>query len=372
MVICGKIKVDNKTKNLTKRLLPHDIAVINHPDLDELAALSLVKARVRAVINCQPSISGRYPNSGPLILLENNIPLIDGTDAKIMNLAEGQLVEIRGESVYCGQLFVAKGVRQTKDSILAAMEKSKTNLSRSLESFVDNTLFYANHERDIILGDLQIPQLATSFRDKHILMVVRGKSYCEDFKAVKSYIQEMRPVLIGVDGGADILLDYGYRPDLIIGDMDSISDAALLCGAEIIVHAYTDGFAPGQERTQNLGLQTKSFSVPGTSEDAAMLLAYHGGAELIVAVGTHSNMIDFLEKGRKGMASTLLTRLKVGSILVDAKGVSKLYGQPHGLKPVLQLALSAAFPLLIIVTASSLLSQIGRLLLLKVRVLFRI
>ena len=372
MVISGKIKVDCKTKNLVKRIQPNEIAVINHLDLDELAALSLVKAKAKAVINCQPSISGRYPNSGPLKLLENSIPLIDNVGSKIMNLTEEQFVKIRGDRIYSGQLLIAKGVRQTKESILAAMDKSKTNLRQSLESFVDNTLFYANFERSIILDDLQIPRLDTSFVGRHVLIVVRGKSYCEDLKAIKSYIQEMRPVLIGVDGGADILSEYGYIPDLIIGDMDSISDGVLMCGAEIIVHAYTDGFAPGQERTQRLGLHTKIFSVPGTSEDAAMLLAYHGGAELIVAVGTHSNMIDFLEKGRKGMASTLLTRLKVGSILVDAKGVSKLYGQSHGLKPVFQVVLSAVFPLLIIVTASSLLSQIGRLLILKFRVLLRI
>ncbi len=372
MVITGRVRIDYKTKNLAKRIQPHEIAVINHLDLDELAALSLVRARVKAVINCQPSISGKYPNLGPLTLLENDIPLLDSVNSSVMTLTEGQLIEIRGEGVYCGELLYAKGVRQTKEAVLAAMDSSKTNMQQSLESFLDNTLFYAHHERDIILGDLKIPQLDTSFAGKQALIVVRGKSYCEDLKAVKSYISEMRPVLIGVDGGADILVEYGYKPDLIIGDMDSISDDALSCGAEILVHAYTDGAAPGLERTRKLELEAKIFSVPGTSEDAAMLLAYHAGAELIVAVGTHSNMIDFLEKGRKGMASTLLTRLKVGSILVDAKGVSKLYGKPLGLRPVFQLVMAAVFPLVIIITASSLLSQLGRLLILKFRLLLRI
>jgi uncharacterized membrane-anchored protein len=107
--------------------------------------------------------------------------------------------------------------------------------------------------------------------------------------------------------------------------MDSVSDATLTCGAEIVVHAYRDGRAPGLERVQQLGLDAVVFPATGTSEDVAMLLADDKGASLIVAVGTHATLVEFLDKGRSGMASTFLTRLRIGGKLVDAKGVSRLY-----------------------------------------------
>jgi len=326
MTIKGRARADCQTKSLVKRLRPREIAIIDHRDLDELAASALVGAQVRAVINCKPSISGRYPNTGPLALLEQGIPLFDSLERGLLSLPDGKVIEIRGNEVFDSErkVIIARGIRQTKKSIHAVMETGKKNLRQSLESFLDNTLFYANRERKLILDDLRMPATRTCLRGRHVLLVVRGKGYCEDLKAIGSYMREMKPVLVGVDGGADILLACGCRPDLIIGDMDSVSDAALLCGAELLVHAYPDGYAPGMRRLRSLRLGAGILPLPGTSEDAAMLLAYHAGAELIVAVGAHSNMIDFLDKGREGMGSTFLTRLKVGSILIDARGLSKL------------------------------------------------
>lgn len=365
MVISGRIRVDRRTKNMIKRILPHEIAVIDHEDLDEVAAKALVKARIKAVINARVSITGKYPNPGPFILLKNNILLLDNAGQAVLDLKDGQVVEIRDNCVYVQKKPFAQGTLQTLESVNKQLESGRANLQESLEKFVDNTLYYAQQERARILGDLNIPQLKTSLLGKQALIVVRGRNYIEDLATVKSYIRDLKPVLIGVDGGADALIENGYKPDLIFGDMDSVSDQVLACGAEIVVHAYTDGQAPGMERVEKLGLQAKVFAVGGTSEDAAMLLAYHGGIELIVAVGTHSNIIDFLEKGRNGMASTLLTRIKVGSILVDAKGVSKLYNGPLRITAVFQVIFAALFPFFMILSVSTIFSQLGRLLLLK-------
>lgn len=372
MLLAGVVKVDKKTKNLVKRIKPHEIAVIDHADLDEVAALSLVRARVKAVINAQSSITGKYPNTGPLIIIQHHIPLIDEVGPQVLSLKDRQKIVIKDDKIYCDNKLLATGVRETKESVIKAMELSKANMYLNVEKFVNNTLFYAEIERDLILGNLEIPDLKVKFDGRHTLIVIRGKSYQEDLRAVHSYIGEVKPVLIGVDGGADALIECGYRPDIILGDMDSISDEALTCGTEILVHAYPNGHAPGLERIKRLGLESKVFPAPGTSEDAAMLLAYHGNTELIVAVGTHTNVIDFLEKGRKGMASTLLTRIKVGSILIDAKGVSKLYGRSMGISPILQVVIAAFFPFLMLVSASTLLSQLGRLVLLKFKVLLNI
>ncbi|MGM0502636.1 MAG: putative cytokinetic ring protein SteA, partial [Bacillota bacterium] len=247
------------------------------------------------------------------------------------------------------------------------LKLAQQNLAVELDKFIDNTLNYAKQEKDLILG-LNSPLITTEIDNKEVLIVVRGNDYLQDLKIVAFYIEQVKPILIGVDGGADALLEYGFKPDIIIGDMDSVSDYALKQGAEIIVHAYPDGYAPGINRVEKLGLTAKKFPAPGMSEDIAMLLAYENGAELIVAVGTHTNVIDFLEKGRAGMASTFLARLKIGTKLVDAKGVSKLYQHNNiGLLSFLELLIAALVPVLIIILISPTLKQLVSLLMIKLK-----
>ena len=359
--IAGVIRVDPRTKRLAKRIRPGEIAVIDHRDLDEVSAESLVRARVRAVVNASPSISGRYPNLGPAVLAEAGVLLFDSlTPGLLTRVAEGEWVEILGSALYRNGEPVAELERLTADRIRDRMAVARAHLSEELERFVENTLEYAKREKGLILGEVPLPDIKTPLRGRHVLVVVRGSDYKEDLAAVRGYIEEVRPVLIGVDGGADALLEEGFRPDLIVGDMDSVSDEALRSGAEIVVHAYADGRAPGLERTERLQVPATTFPVPGTSEDAAMLLAHGKGAALIVAVGTHSNMIDFLEKGRSGMASTFLVRLKVGSILVDAKGVNKLYRGRVRLRYLVQIALAALIPVIVVIGLSEPFQRLGR------------
>ncbi|MBO8137787.1 MAG: hypothetical protein H0Z40_06595 [Desulfotomaculum sp.] len=373
MPIKGTVKIDNKTKNLVKRLNPGDIAVINHRELDKVAAQSLIDKKVKAVINVAPSLSKDYPNLGPLTLLEAGIPLIDDAGEELLlKLQEGDKVEIIGGEIYLEDDVIGRGMLLNKDYVLAEMEKSRQNVNITLSKFVQNTLDYARNEIDLICQKLKIPKVNTVFENRHTLIVVRGHNYKEDLIAIKSYIDEVRPVLIGVDGGADALVEFGYTPDIIIGDMDSISDKTLKCGAELIVHGYPDGRAPGLKRVEKLGLKAEVFAARGTSEDIAMLLAYEKGTELIVAVGTHSNMLDFLEKGRKGMASTFLVRLKVGSILVDAKGVSKLYKSPMKAKYLAQLVLAALVPLTVVMVIAPPTRELLRLLFIQFRILLGI
>lgn len=373
MVLKGIAKVDKRTKNLVKRLRSHEIAVIDHADLDELAAESLIGCHPRAVINASPSITGRYPNAGPLSLLKAGVPLLDAAGPAVMQeIHDGDEVVISGEEIFCGGRLIARGAWLSELVVRAKMEATKQNLKEELAKFVENTLDYARKEQGLILGDYPVPRLRTKIYHRHALVVVRGQGYYEDIITIKSYIDEIKPVLIGVDGGADALLELGYRPDLIVGDMDSVSDEALRSGAEIVVHAYPDGSAPGLARIEKLGLQPVLFPAPGTSEDIALLLAYEKGAELIVAVGTHSNMIDFLEKGRSGMASTFLVRLKVGSILVDAKGVNKLYRQRLLPRHLAQIFLAAMLPLFVVVMVSPATRGFLKLLIMQVKLLLRI
>lgn len=373
MQIKGIARADKRTKRLVKRLQPGEIAVINHRDLDKVAAQSLIKARVRAVVNLAPSMSTEYPNLGPITLLNASIPLMDNVDTNLMEiLSEGQKLVINGGYIYIDDELVASGRVLDKQTVLDKMEESNLKVNDTLHKFVQNTLDYAHDEIDLICSDLSIPDTNTVFDNRHTLIVVRGHNYREDLAAIKSYINEVKPVLVGVDGGADALLEFGYRPDIIIGDMDSISDETLTCGAEIIVHGYLDGRAPGLERVKGLGLDAKIFAARGTSEDIAMLLAYEKNTDLIVAVGTHSNMLEFLEKGRKGMASTFLVRLKVGTILVDAKGVNKLYKNSIKVKHLAQVILAALVPLAVVMVIAPPTRELLRLLYIQFRIILGI
>ena len=323
--IVGPVRVDPRTKSLTKRLRPGDIAVVDHLDLDRVSAEALVACRPAAVLNAARSTSGRYPNLGPGILVEAGIPLVDDLGPDVMSLTEGRVLRVVAGAVLDGDELVAEGVAQTPETVAAAMEEARAGLSVQLESFAANTMDYLRRERELLLDGVGVPDIDTRIDGRQVLIVVRGYHYKEDLVTLRSYIREYRPVLIGVDGGADAILEAGWRPDLIVGDMDSVSDRALRCGAEIVVHAYRDGRAPGLARVEQLGVPHVVFPATGTSEDVAMLLADDKGAELIVAVGTHATLVEFLDKGRAGMASTFLTRLRVGGKLIDAKGVSRLY-----------------------------------------------
>lgn len=321
-------RVDRRTKNLTKRLQPDEIAVIHHQDIDKVSAEALVACKPAAVLNAAASTSGRYPNLGPDILVSAGVPLIDNLGDEVMTaVSEGDTIRVLGGAVFVGDEEVASGTLQDKASVAAAMEAARAGLAVQLEAFAANTMEYLRKERELLLDGVGVPDVRTVLEGRQVLIVVRGYHYKEDLATLRPYIREYRPVLIGVDGGADAILEAGYTPDMIVGDMDSVSDHALTCGAEVVVHAYRDGRAPGQERVRNLGVDPVVFPATGTSEDVAMLLADDKGASLIVAVGTHATLVEFLDKGRSGMASTFLTRLRVGGKLVDAKGVSRLYRQ---------------------------------------------
>ncbi len=328
--LTGVARVDRRTKRLVTRLEPGEVAVIDHADLDRVAAETLVDREPVAIVNVAPSITGRYPNLGPLLICQAGIPLIDDVGEGVLEaVRDGDPVAVDGTDVIVGGAVVASGTRQSVETLGAAIDEARKHMGPELERFAANTVEYVHQEIAILTDDLVLPDIDVDFRGRQALIVVRGIDYKEDLSLLRrsGYLRDLRPVLVGVDGGADALREIGVVPDVIIGDFDSVSEETLRCGAQLIVHGYLDGRAPGSERLDRLGLPYTVFSAPGTSEDVAMLLAYQGGAELLVAVGTHSSMIEFLDKGRKGMASTFLVRMKVGSVLVDAKGVSRLYRQ---------------------------------------------
>ena len=359
--IVGVARVDPKTKVLVRRLEPGDIAVIDHPDLDRVSADELIACRVAAVVNAAKSITGRYPNLGPGLLLDAGIPLIDDVGREVLSrVTEGMTVRLDKDILYSdGDQVIAKGVQLTESAVTRATRDANAGVATQIDSFAANTLEFLRRERDLLTSGIDPPKLATSMKDRHVLVVVRGYRYREDLRTLRPYIREYRPVMLAVDGGADALLDAGYRPHLIIGDMDSISDEALQVGAELVVHAYPDGHAPGMARLKDLGLDAVKLPAPGTSEDVALLVADACGASLIAVVGTHWTLEEFLDKGRPGMASTFLTHLRIGSKLVNARGVHQLYQSRISGWALVALVFAAAVTIVVAIAFSPVGSFVG-------------
>ncbi|RKD27867.1 Uncharacterized membrane-anchored protein [Caminicella sporogenes DSM 14501] len=373
MFIQSIAKKDVKTKKLIKRLKPNDIAVIKHRDIDEVAALSLVEKRPKLVINAEKSISGKYPNKGPSILIKAGINIMELDNQNIFEkIKENSYITVINDKIYENNKYIGSGVILTEEIINKRIAQAKRNIEVELDKFIENTLEYAKKEKNLIIGNLKVPEIDVNLKNKHVLIVVRGRDYKKDLRAIQHYIREVKPILIGVDGGGDALLEFGYKPDILIGDMDSVSDECLKISKEIIVHAYSNGNSPGLNRIKKLGLECKIFPSPGTSEDIALLLAYEKEADFIVAVGTHTDMIDFLEKGRKGMASTFLVRLKVGSKLIDAKGVNKLYREKFKLTYFFSILFSSLVPILTVFIFSPFSHQILKLLEIRLKLILKL
>jgi uncharacterized membrane-anchored protein len=349
----GPARLGRRTKDLVKRLRPDDVAIIDHTDLDRVSAAELVESGVRVVVNVAESATGRFPNPGPLELVRGGVALIDAPGSGLFDaLSDGELVTIRGASVYRNGDCVASGRALGHVELARMLAEQRGRVTEALESFAENTMRYLREEGRVLTDGVSFPALRTRFRDRHAVVVARGPGHKHDLRIVRPYIRDFKPVLVGVDGGADALLEAGFKPEIIVGDMDSVSDAALRSGAEVLVHAYRDGVAPGEARLNELGVPYFRVSATGISEDVALQLAQEKGAELIVAVGTHFNLVEFLERNRDGMSSTFVTRLKVGEILVDAKGVSRLVSRRVGLWPFVVFLSAGAAGIVVAIAAS--------------------
>jgi len=369
----GTARLGKRTKVLVKHLGSSDIAIIDHEDLDRIAAEDLVATGVPAVINVARFSTGRYPNAGPLTLAQAGVRVIEAPGARLFDeLRDGESIAITGGEIRCNGTVLAKGRILSTAELVEQLAEQRRRIDAALADFAENTVAHLREEGALLAGGIEVPRTRTKFRDRHVLIVVRGSTYRKDLRALAAYIRGVRPLLVGVDGGADALLEAGWKPDVVLGDMDSASDEALRCGAELIVHAYPDGRAPGADRLDRMGLQHKVVRSVGTSQDVAMLLAHEKAAGLIVSVGAHFNLVEFLERSRAGMSSTFLTRLRVGDLLVDAKGVSRLYN-PGVTGSQLALFFVAALVLLTIVIVNTpALSDLVDLIWLKLKIILGI
>ena len=328
--VVGTARVDRRTDALLPRLRRGDIAVLDQVDLDRATADALIAAEVAGVVNASPCISGRYPTLGPEVLVNAGIPVLDAVGGEVFRMVkDGAKLRLDGEVLYAGAgedaPVVAEGRSQTVESVALQLMEAKAGLSAQLEAFAADTMEYMKRERTLLLDGVGVPEVRTRIEGRHVLVVARGYDYREDLVSLRHYIREFKPVLVGVEGGAEVLVEAGYQPDLVVGDLQSVPDDILRGGAEVVVRADPDGRAAGLERVQDIGVDAVTFPSAGTSEDVALLLADAHGAEVVVTVGMHATLLEFLDHGLSGTASTFLVRLKLGGTLVDAKAASRLY-----------------------------------------------
>jgi uncharacterized membrane-anchored protein len=324
--VVGRARLGRRTHLLVRRLEPGDVAVIDHVDLDESSAHALVDARVAAVVNVAPSTSGRYPNRGPQVLVDADIPLVDATEGPVFSrLHDGDRVRVADGVVYRGTDEVGAGTPLDHEQVVAAAESARTGMASQLETFGANALEFVRREGDLLLDGAGVPEVRTSLRERPVLVVSKRHDYQRDLRRLRRFVRERHPVLIGVDAGAEVLLSAGHRPHLIVGDPDALSDKTLRCGAEVVVCAPQDDPLAGLDRLERLGVSAAVFRTSATSEDAAMLLADAAGAALVVTVGSHTSLEEYLDRGRSAMVSSFWTRLRLGPTLVDARAVQRLY-----------------------------------------------
>jgi uncharacterized membrane-anchored protein len=375
LAAAGPVRPGRRTKLLVKKLTRGNIALIDHLDVDRVSAEELIAAGTVAVLNCRASSSGTYPNLGPQLLVEAGVVLVDLPDDELFGrISDGDPLVVRATGTGEAEILrkgvvLARGEVLDRARVLAETEARRAEIGEALERFARNTIEHMREERELLAGRIALPRFATDFRDRSTLVVVRGVGHQRDLRALKPFIRDMRPVIVAVDGGAEALLEEGLTPSMIVGDMDSAGEAALRCGAELVVHSYPDGRAPGRHRLEELGLAFKLVPAPGTSQDVAMLIAAEKGARLIVSVGSQFNLVEFLDRNREGMSSTFLTRLRIGEILVDAKGVRHLYQPRPGLTPLLVVIAAGLIATVAVVGLTPALRDVAELLWLKLKLL---
>ena len=325
--VAGTARVDRDIDRLLRRVGPGDIVVIDALDLDRVTADALVDAGVVGVVNASASISGRYPNLGPEVLVANNIALIDNTGPDVFKkVRDGAKIRLNEGAVYSGDKRLIHGVERTDEEISDLMHDAKTGLVAHVEAFAGNTIEFIRSESPLLVDGIGIPDIDVDVHRRHVLVVSDGPGAADDLKALKPFIKEYQPVLVGAGAGADILREGGYRPQLIVGNPEDMSGDVLKCGAQVVLPADADGHASGLERIQDLGIGAMTFPAAGSATDLALLLVNHHGASLIVTAGHSATLEEFFDRSRvQSNPSTFLTRLKVGEKLVDAKAVATLY-----------------------------------------------
>jgi uncharacterized membrane-anchored protein len=326
--LIGTARVERRTQTLLTRLRPGDIAVLDHVDLDRATAQALVDAEVSAVVNAGACISGRYPNLGPEVLTSAGVLVLDRAEGAL-RITDGTRVRIHDDVVWVGEDPVAHGRELDGDGVRRQLEQAREQMAVQLETLTHNSTEFLRREQDLLLHGRGLPALGVAVEGRPVVVVVDGANVTSELRAIRRFVAEQHPVLIGVDRGADLLEAAGLAPDVVVvdahgEDRDRAKGSVIKAAREVVVRIERGAPMP-VETFERMGVRPQRLETSATAEDAALLLAHAQGASVIVGVGVHATITDFLDRQRSGLASTYLTRLTVGDLLVDASAVPTLY-----------------------------------------------
>jgi uncharacterized membrane-anchored protein len=324
----GPARVHRRTASVLGRLHPGDVAVLDHLDMDRATAQALVDAGVVAVVNASPMISGRYPNLGPDLLVGAGLAVVDSVGPEVFDrVRDGVAVRIDGGAVHLGDEQVAEGRELTADLVASEMDRARSGLSAQLESFTHNSTEFLRREQDLLLHGSGLPTLRTAMAARPVVVVSDPRELAARRKDLKAFLREQRPVLVGVDAGADALLAAGHQPHVVVvtASADPPSSKVVRAAQDVVLVAEPGGARSSVETLERLGARPHRLETTAAAQDAALLLADAAEARVIVVVGSRATLEEFLDRGRTGLASTYLTRLKVGTRIVDAEAVPTLY-----------------------------------------------
>lgn len=311
--------------DVVARLRPGEIAVIDQIDLDRRTARQLLTARAGAVVNAATSSTGRYPNLGPATLVEAGVPLLDQVGRDLLaEVRDGDRLRLHGGTLYRGEQRIGIGIEQTAETVQQAQQQARDGMVTQLEAVAAGAIEHLRTEHELFLEGVGVPTVRTRFARRHAVVVTGNPDSRQELRNLRVYLRDHDPVLIGVDEGADVLLAAGRRPDLVLGRLDTVSEDALRCGAELVAHADRHGDGPAADRLERLGLSAVRFDSIARPEALAMLLARTAGAELVVVVGAPATLLEFLDTGSTKVASVFLTRMALTGRVVDARGLARM------------------------------------------------
>lgn len=357
--LTGVFRIDTDPKHVASRVRSGDIAVIDRLDLDRASAEALVAREPAVVLNVQPTLSGRFPAGGAQTLIDAGILLIDRVGADILAAKDGSLgtVTLGGGPdavtvdddkpwvpyaaddaedtppvdatppspeavIVVGDVAVTGHVVAAED-VEATMSQAHTGLPHQLAAFTANAMDVVERSGGAVIEGEGLPPLGIDVSGRHVLVIAPGAGHAKAVKALREYVKERKPVVIAVDEAADAAVAAKIRPDVVVGDVSSISEKALAGAARVIVHDPAGQIAAA--RVDALSASHDTTAVDLASEDLAILLAHHGEADVIVTAGVATSLVDLLESGRPDAASTFLTRLSAGARIVDAHVIAALY-----------------------------------------------
>lgn len=340
--VVGTVRQIGTGSPAPRRLGTRDVAVLDLNRAPAETARALVEAEVAAVVHAPREGEDMLPRAAFRILAASTVPVVE--DADLAGVADGTRVRIHEGTVYAvkSDEEIASGREVEPATLLAEVDAAERGYVESALAHLANATEFLSLEHPLLLDGEGLPSIDVDFTDRHVVVVTGDASSREQLSELKPFIREYRPLIVGVGGGSEFLRASRMTADLVVATPTDVSDDVLTDAAVLVVPADRDGRAEGLERITELGLGATTFPAAATARDMALLLAYHGGAEMIVVTGDDRGLENAFRNSSS--PSSTMVDTTVSSRLVHADACATLYrsrGAGIGLALVVLAALVA-------------------------------